>query len=115
MAESVSRGARGAMPVRIGTAEEGGTFHSQGVALKHMLESGVTDAVEIVATPGASIENAPRLGAGELEPGFMAANWLGRAHRGAPPLRPPPNFTGLGPINAGPLFFTTRAASPPYP
>jgi len=55
------------MPVRIGTAEEGGTFHSQGMALKHMLEAGITDSVEVVATPGASIENARLLGAGALD------------------------------------------------
>ena len=100
------------MPVRVGTAEAGGTFHSQGVALKHMLEAGVVDAVEIVATEGASIGNANLLGAGALDFGFMAANWVGRAQRGEPPFAGPLALRVAAPMNAGPIFFITRAESP---
>src|SRR5436309_1332715 len=102
------------MPIRIGTAEEGGTFHSQGVALKLMLEAGIADNVDIVATPGASIENAQRLGAGTLEFGFMAANWVGRAQRGEPPFAEPIDLRVVAPMNAGPIFFIARADSPLY-
>jgi len=103
-----------AMPVRIGTAEIGGTFHSQGLALKHMLESGSVDTVEIVATEGASIGNARALGAGELDFGFMAANWVGRAQRGEPPFAAPLDLRVASPMNAGPIFFIVRAESPFY-
>lgn len=102
------------MPVRIGTAEAGGTFHSQGMALKHMLEAGIVDAVEIVATEGASIGNANLLGEGGLEFGFMAANWVGRAQRGEPPFAAPLPLRVAAPMNAGPIFFITRAESPLY-
>ena len=102
------------MAVRIGTAEEGGTFHAQGIALKAMLEQGVCDRVEVVVTPGASIENARRLGAGELEFGLMAANWVGLAQRGEPPFEAPVTLRVAAPMNAGPIFFITRADSPIY-
>jgi TRAP transporter TAXI family solute receptor len=102
------------MPVRIGTAEEGGTFHAQGMALKVMLEAGIVDQVEIVATEGASIGNAQLLGAGQLDFGFMAANWVGRAHRGEPPFAEPIRLRVAAPMNAGPIFFITLAESPLY-
>src|SRR4051812_17947276 len=102
------------MPVRIGTAEQGGTFHSQGMALKVMLEAGILDSVEIVATEGASIGNGERLGAGQLEFGFMAGNWVGRAQRGEPPFAAPIDLRVVAPMNAGPIFFITLAESSLY-
>ena len=102
------------MRIRIGTAEEGGTFHSQGEALKVALESGFFESVEIVATPQASIENARRLGRGELEFGMMAANWVGRAQRGELPFSEPIDVRVVAPMNAGPIFFVTRDEMPLY-
>ena len=102
------------MAVRIGTAEEGGTFHSQGMALKTMLEAGVLDQVEVVATEGASIGNARRLGDGSLEFGLMAANWVGLARRGEPPFDATIELRVVAPMNAGPIFFIVPAESPLY-
>jgi TRAP transporter TAXI family solute receptor len=102
------------MRIRIGTAENGGTFHSQGMALKVALEAGLFEAVDIVETPGASIENARFLGAGELQFGFMAANWVGLAQRGEPPFDAPIDLRVAAPMNAGPIFFIARADSPMY-
>jgi TRAP transporter TAXI family solute receptor len=92
------------MALRIGTAERGGTFHSQGLALKTMLERH-NMAAEVVECASASIENANRLHAGEIEFGFMASNWLIRAKTGAAPLTQPIDIQLVAPMNAGPLFF----------
>ena len=68
------------MPCRIGTSERDGTFHSQGCALKAILDRRPALApVEVLESNSASIENATRLGAGEIDFGFMASNWIGRA------------------------------------
>ncbi len=101
------------MPVRIGTAERGGTFHSQGLALKTVLDRDPALApVEVCCSPGAaSIENANRLHAGEVEFGFMAANWTPRALRGEVPFTHPISLRMVAPMNAGPLFFVARADS----
>jgi TRAP transporter TAXI family solute receptor len=101
------------MSIRIGTAERGGTFHTQGLALKSVLERDAAFAsVEIVETPQASMQNAQRLHAGEIAFGYMAANWIGRAKDGAPPFTAPIELRMAAPMNAGPLFFITRADSP---
>jgi TRAP transporter TAXI family solute receptor len=100
------------MPIRIGTAERNGTFFSQAVALKAVLDRDPALAgAEIVETPQASMQNAKRLGAGEIEFGFMAANWIGRARDGTPPFSEPIDLRMAAPMNAGPLFFITRADS----
>jgi TRAP transporter TAXI family solute receptor len=98
------------MALRIGTAEPDGTFHSQGLALAQVLERNEV-SVEVVATSRASIENANRLHAGELDFGFMASNWLGRAKLGAAPFEYPIDLRMVAPMNAGPLFFIVRADS----
>jgi TRAP transporter TAXI family solute receptor len=98
------------MALRIGTAERGGTFHSQGVALKTMLERH-NMAAEVVECASASIENANRLHAGEIEFGFMASNWLVRAKTGAAPFAHPIDIRLVAPMNAGPLFFVVPAES----
>jgi hypothetical protein len=101
------------MTIRIGTSERGGTFHSQGFALKAIFERGPRlAAVEIVESSSASTENANRLHAGEIEFGFMASNWIGRAKDGAPPFAQPIDLAMAAPMNAGPLFFIVRAQSP---
>jgi TRAP transporter TAXI family solute receptor len=42
----------------------------------------------------------------------MAANWIGRAHRGEAPFVEPIDLRMAAPMNAGPLFFIARADAP---
>jgi TRAP transporter TAXI family solute receptor len=100
------------MTTRIGTAERDGTFHSQGRALKAIFDQHpVLQPVSILESSSASIENANRLHAGDVEFGFMASNWIGRAKNGEPPFPQPIDIRMAAPMNAGPLFFITRADS----
>jgi TRAP transporter TAXI family solute receptor len=101
------------MAIRIGTAERDGTFHSQGCALKVIFDRKPALApVTVLESRSASIENANRLHAGEVEFGFMASNWVGRAKNGEPPFPQPIDIRMAAPMNAGPLFFIARADSP---
>src|SRR6266702_708174 len=101
------------MTIRIGTSERGGTFDSQGRALKLILDRRrLLAPVEVLVSNSASIENANRLDAGEIEFGFMAANWIGRARNGEPPFSRPIEIRMAAPMNAGPLFFIVRAEAP---
>jgi len=101
------------MPIRIGTAERGGTFHLQGLALKRLLErEPILAPVEIVEMHEASIENARRLEAGDITFGFMAANWVTAAQQGTPPFNAALGVRLTAPMNAGPLFFISLASSP---
>ncbi len=98
------------MPTRIGTAETGGTFFTQGLALASVLDGDTTLApVEVRETPGASVGNAELLEAGTIEFGFMAANWVARAIGGAPPFGRAIPLRTIAPMNVGPLFFIVRA------
>jgi len=98
------------MGIRIGTAERDGTFHSQGLTLKALLDRRQSlGPIEVLESSAASIENANRLQAGEIELGFMASNWIGRAKNGEAPFRQPIDIRMVAPMNAGPLFFVTRA------
>jgi len=100
------------MGIRIGTSERDGTFHSQGLALKGVLEQRAALApVEVLESNSASIENANRLHAGAIELGFMASNWIGRARNGEAPFTQPIDIRMAAPMNAGPLFFVVRADS----
>ena len=100
------------MPIRIGTAERSSTFFSQGIALKTVLDRNSALApVAILETPQASMQNAQRLHAGEIEFGFMASNWIGRAKAGEPPFSERIDLRMAAPMNAGPLFFIARADS----
>jgi TRAP transporter TAXI family solute receptor len=100
------------MPIRLGTAERVSTFFSQGLALKTVLDSNLALApVAILETPQASMQNAQRLHAGEIEFGFMASNWIGRAKAGEPPFTERIELRMAAPMNAGPLFFIARADS----
>src|SRR5262249_22758366 len=100
------------MGIRIGTAERDGTFHSQGIALKAVLDQPAALApVEVLESNSASIENANRLPPGEIDLGFMASNWIGRARTGEPPFAQPIDIRMAAPMNAGPLFFIVRAGS----
>jgi TRAP transporter TAXI family solute receptor len=100
------------MPLRLGTAEPNSTFLSQGIALKAVLDrvAGLAP-IDVLESPHASIDNANRLHAGEIELGFMAANWIGRARHGEPPFAGPIQLRMVAPMNAGPLFFIARADS----
>lgn len=101
------------MTIRIGTSERDGTFYSQGRALKTLFERRPALApVEVMECKAASTENANRLHAGELEFGFMASNWIGRAKNGETPFERPIDLAMAAPMNAGPLFFIVRAQSP---
>ena len=100
------------MAIRIGTSEHDGTFHSQGRALKVVLDRQQSLApVEILTADTASVENANRLHADEISFGFMASNWIGRAKKGEAPFRSPIDIRMAAPMNAGPLFFIVRADS----
>lgn len=101
------------MTIRIGTSERDGTFHSQGRALKVVLDRQPSLApVEVLTADTASVENANRLHANEISFGFMAANWIGRAKNGEAPFRSPIDIRMAAPMNAGPLFFIVRNESP---
>jgi len=100
--------------VRIGTAERDSTFLSQGHALKTVLERDPALApVEVSTSAHASVENANRLDAGDIDFGFMASNWIGRARDGVQPFARQIDLRMVAPMNAGPLFFITRADSAP--
>jgi TRAP transporter TAXI family solute receptor len=101
------------MVIRIGTSERDGTFHSQGHALKALFEAVLPPArVEVLESQSASTENAKRLAAGDIELGFMASNWIGRAKNGEPPFPQPIDLAMAAPMNAGPLFFIVPLQSP---
>lgn len=101
------------MTIRIGTSERDGTFYSQGSALKTIFERQPELApVELVESKSASTENAGRLEADEIEFGFMASNWIGRARNGEAPFGKPIDLAMAAPMNAGPLFLIVRAESP---
>ena len=98
--------------MRIGTAEPNSTFLTQGQALARVLErQGVKGPFEVLVSPAASIDNANRLDRGEIDLGFMVANWIGRAKRGEKPFTHPIDLRLVAPMNLGPLFFIARADS----
>lgn len=99
-------------PLRIGTAEPNSTFLSQGHALKTVLERNpALCPVEVSVSKTASVENANRLAADDIDFGFMASNWIGRAQKGQPPFADKIALRMVAPMNAGPLFFIVRADS----
>src|ERR1700729_4505798 len=98
--------------VRIGTAEPDSTFLSQGFALKTVLDRVPTLApVEVSTSAHASVENANRLAANDIDFGFMASNWIGRAKNGEAPFAQKIDLRMAAPMNAGPLFFMAGADS----
>src|SRR5579864_2886963 len=99
-------------PLRIGTAEPNSTFLSQGNALKTVLERNLTlGPVAVSVSKTASVENANRLAADDIDFGFMASNWIGRAKNGEAPFTQQIDLRMAAPMNAGPLFFIVRADS----
>jgi uncharacterized protein len=100
------------MSVRIGTAERDSTFLSQSFALKTVLDRVPALApVDVSTSRHASVENANRLAANEIDFGFMASNWIGRARNGEAPFAQKVDLRMVAPMNAGPLFFIARADS----
>ena len=101
------------MAIRLGTSEHGGTFYTQGQAIAELFNRGRVGAEHcVVTTTDASIHNAEQLDRGELEFGFMASNWIGRAKNAAPPFTKPIAVRMVAPANAGPMCFVKLAASP---
>lgn len=96
--------------VRIGTAERDSTFLSQGLALKTVLERNLAP-VAVSTSAHASVENANRLEENDIDFGFMASNWIGRAQNGEAPFTQKIDLRMVAPMNAGPLFFIARADS----
>jgi TRAP transporter TAXI family solute receptor len=100
------------MPLRLGTAEPGGTFYTQGEAIAELYNRGRAEYDRcVVLASQASIDNANRLDQGELEFGFMASNWIGRAKDGMRPFTRRIALRMVAPANAGPIFFVTLARS----
>ena len=100
------------MIIRIGTSELGGTFYTQGQAIAELFnrEYGETDNC-VVQTSDASIHNAEQLDRGDLEFGFMASNWIGRAKDATPPFTKQIAIRMVAPANAGPMSFVQLATT----
>jgi TRAP transporter TAXI family solute receptor len=96
----------------MGTSEYGGTFYTQGTAFAELFNSGRGEDRCIVQTTDASIHNAEQLDRGELEFGFMASNWIGRAKEGTAPFKREIDLRMVAPANVGPMFFVKRADAP---
>ena len=100
------------MPIRIGTSEFGGTFYTQGEAIAELFNRSWEGADRcIVQTTDASIHNAEQLDRGDLEFGFMASNWIGRAKNGVAPFTKPIALRMIAPANAGPMCFVKLAGA----
>ena len=101
------------MVFRIGTADTGGTFDTQGMAVAQVFnESRPPEECCELTRSSASIDNANRLDRGEIEFGFMASNWVPRAGQGTAPFDHPIGLRMVSPANAGPIFFVTLADTP---
>jgi TRAP transporter TAXI family solute receptor len=101
------------MMIRIGTSELGGTFYTQGQAIAELFNRAHGDADNcVVQTSDASIHNAEQLDRGELEFGFMASNWIGRAKNATAPFSKRIALRMVAPANAGPMCFVKLATAP---
>jgi TRAP transporter TAXI family solute receptor len=100
------------MAVRLGTSEYGGTFYTQGSVFAELFNREREERDRcVVQTSDASIHNANMLDRGELEFGFMASNWIGRAKDATPPFTRKIALRMVSPANAGPMFFVKLANS----
>ena len=98
--------------MKIGTAEPNSTLLTQGLALKAVFEAaGLPAPIDVLEARSASIENAENLAHGDIDFGFMAANWIGRALRGEKPFDKPTELRMVAPMNLGPMFFIVAAGS----
>src|SRR5258707_14809515 len=96
--------------IRIGTGERGGTFYTQGLALKAAMERiPRTPRIEVVESPaGMSIENAYRLDAGGIDFGFISAPWGAAGKQGPPPFTQAGGPRIAATMDSGPNFFVGR-------
>ena len=102
------------MRIRIGTSESGGTFHTQGEAIAELFNRSWQGADKcVVQTTDASIHNAEQLDRGELEFGFMASNWIGRAKNGTAPARTPSGIADDGVMKPQAGVTTTKPPTAP--
>lgn len=101
------------MSLRIGASEIGGTFYAQALALKEILkdQNDLPDVEIVASTAGASIENALRLEAGDIDLAFISAPWVAAATRGRAPFSAALDLKTVAPMNLGPNFFVVRAES----
>lgn len=101
------------MSIRIGVSERNGTFYSQGMALKKILDRvAALRPVEIVESAvGASIENAQLLDSGKIDFGFVSAPWVAAAAKASHPFDRSLDLKTVLPMNVGPNFFVVRADS----
>lgn len=95
--------------IRLGTSELGGTFNMQGEAVAEYLRTSYE--IDVHPFDGSSVACANGLHAGELDIGFSASNWVGRALRGEDPFEQPIDIRMVAPANVGPMFFVVRADS----
>jgi TRAP transporter TAXI family solute receptor len=101
------------MALRFGTSEYGGTFYTQGQAITDLFNRGRAESDKcVVQTTDASIHNAEQLDRGQLEFGFMASNWIGRAKNATAPFTKTISIRMVSPANAGPMCFIKLAGSP---
>jgi uncharacterized protein len=101
------------MAIRMGTSELGGTFFTQGQAIAELFNRGrATGEKCAVTTTDASIHNAEQLDRDELEFGFMASNWIGRAKDAVAPFKNKIDIRMVAPANAGPMCFVKLDTSP---
>jgi uncharacterized protein len=101
------------MTIRIGASEVGGTFYTQALALKEVFSRAraLPPADVVESQVGASIENAIRLDAGELDFAFVSAPWVAAASKGVAPFSRAIDLKTVVPMNLGPNFFVVRADS----
>jgi TRAP transporter TAXI family solute receptor len=96
----------------IATAEQGNTFHTQGLALADLMrERGYGEDLRVTTSTG-SVANAELIGTGEAQFGFMAANWVPLAIAGHDPFKRPIDLAMVSPVNTGPMFFVVQKSSP---
>jgi uncharacterized protein len=101
------------MAIRMGTSELGGTFYTQGQAVAELFNHGRSASEQCtVTTTDASIHNAEQLDRAELEFGFMASNWIGRAREAVAPFKNKIAIRMVAPANAGPMCFVKLDTSP---
>ncbi len=98
--------------IRLGTSEIGGTFHMQGDSVANYLRKSYE--IEIHPFDGSSVACANGLHADQLDIGFSASNWVGRALRGEAPFEQSIDIRMVAPANVGPMFFVVRADSDLY-
>jgi uncharacterized protein len=101
------------MAFRMGTSEYGGTFYTQGAAFAELFNRDRAAGDQcVIQTSDASIHNAEQLDRGELEFGFMASNWIGRAKDATAPFKNKIALRMVAPANAGPMCFVKLASAP---